>query len=150
MGAGFHGGFGGTFGSKAIRLSPTYAGDENNLKTAAKWIKPKGGYTDIVVHGRPDHVEIKIGDVWTRIDHRALFRLFKGDKSYSKDPVRLISCETGKNADGFAQNLANKLGREVIAPSDTVWIHPNGKMTIGPNAKSNTGKWISYYPKKVR
>ncbi len=49
---------------------------------------------------------------------------------------------------GFAQNLANKLGRKVVAPSDTVWIHPSGKMTIGPNAWSDTGKWISYYPKK--
>ena len=24
------------------------------------------------------------------------------------------------------------------------------RMTIGPNARSNTGKWVSFYPKKVR
>lgn len=59
MGAGHHGGFGNTYGSKAISLSPIYAGDENNLKTASKWIAPKSGYTDIIVHGSPDHVEIK-------------------------------------------------------------------------------------------
>ena len=62
MGAGHHGGFGNTYGSKAISLSPIYAGDENNLKTASKWIAPKSGYTDIIVHGSPDHVEIKKGD----------------------------------------------------------------------------------------
>lgn len=150
MGAGIHGGFGSTYGSKAISLSPTYAGDENNLKTAAKWIKPKSGYTDIVVHGSPDHVEIKRGNEWVKIDHRTLARMYKGDKGYTKEPVRLISCETGKDVNGFAQNLANKLGRKVIAPSDTVWIHPNGRMTIGPNARTDTGKWISYYPKKTR
>jgi len=78
-----------------------------------------------------------------------LARMYNGDSGYTKNPIRLISCETGKNVNGFAQNLANKLGREVIAPSDTVWIHPSGKMTIGPNARSNTGKWISFYPRKV-
>lgn len=150
MGAGIHGGFGHTLGSKAFSLSPTFAGDENNLKAAAKWIKAKSGYTDIVIHGAPDYVAIKRGNDWIKIDHRTLARMYKGDKDYSKNPIRLISCETGKNVNGFAQNLANKLGRKVIAPSDTVWIHPNGKMTIGPNARSDTGNWISYYPKKVR
>ncbi len=148
MGAGIHGGFGKTFGSKAISLSPTFAGDEPNLKSAAKWIKPRSGYTDIIVHGSPDHVAIKRGNDWVKIDHRMLARMYKGNADYSKNPVRLISCETGKNVNGFAQNLANKLGRKVVAPSDTVWIHPSGKMTIGPNAWSDTGKWISYYPKK--
>lgn len=148
MGAGHHGGFGNTYGSKAISLSPIYAGDENNLKTASKWIAPKSGYTDIIVHGSPDHVEIKKGDQWVSIDHRTLARMYRGDKGYTRNPIRLISCETGKNVDGFAQNLANKLGRKVIAPSDTVWIHPSGKMTIGPSARSNTGKWISFYPRK--
>lgn len=150
MGAGFHGGFGSTYGSKAISLSPTYAGDEKNLKTAAEWINPKSGYTDIIVHGSPDHVEIKRGNDWIKIDHRALARMYKGDKGYTNEPIRLISCETGKEVNGFAQNLANKLGRKVIAPSDTVWIHPNGRITIGPNARTDTGKWISYFPKKTR
>lgn len=150
MGSGYHGGFGGTFGSKAISLSPTYAGNESKLKTAAKWIKPKEGYTDIVIHGSDDHVEIKKGADWVKIDHRTLARMYKGDKAYTKNPIRLISCETGKDVNGFAQNLANKLGRKVIAPSDKVWIHPNGRITIGPNARTDTGKWIPYYPKKAR
>ena len=148
MGTGFHGGFGDTFGSKVVILSPTFAGDENNLKIAAKWIKPKSGYTDIVIHGTPDYALIKIGNDWVEINHRVLARMYKGDKGYSKNSIRLISCETGRNVGGFAQNLTNKLGRKVIAPSDMVWIHPSGKMTIGPNAWSNTGKWISYRPKK--
>ena len=139
MGAGYHGGFGSTYGSQAISLSPIYAGDENKLKTASKWIAPKSGYTDII-HGRPDHVEIKMSEQWVKIYHRTLARMYKGDKDYAKNPIRLISCETGKEVNGLAQNLANKLGRKVISPSDTVWIHPSGKTTIGPNARSNTGK----------
>ena len=149
MGAGNHGGFGNTYGSRAISLSPTYAGKDNDLKTASKWVKPKDGYTDIIIHGRSDRAEIKVGDnKWVKIDHRVLARMYKGDKDYSKKPIRLISCKTGKDVNGFAQNLANKTGRKVIAPSDTVWIHPSGKLTIGPNARTDSGKWVPFYPGK--
>ena len=148
MGSGNHGGFGNTYGSRAISLSPTYAGNDNSLKTASKWVKPKEGYTDIIIHGRPDCAQIKKGGKWVKIDHRMLARMYKGDKDYSKKPIRLISCSTGKDVNGFAQNLANKTGRKVIAPSDTVWIHQNGNLTIGPNSKTDSGKWIPFYPGK--
>ena len=82
MGAGNHGGFGNTYGSRAISLSPTYAGNDNTLNTASKWVKPKEGYTDIIIHGRSDRAEIKMDDKWVKIDHRVLARMYKGDKSY--------------------------------------------------------------------
>ena len=59
MGTGYHGGFGNTAGSKAVRMSPAYTGDDKDLKTASQWIKPQSGYTDIVIHGSPDNVAIK-------------------------------------------------------------------------------------------
>lgn len=36
----------------------------NYLKDHRILWKPKSGYADIVVHGRPDHVEIKRGNDW--------------------------------------------------------------------------------------
>ncbi|MBR6223220.1 MAG: hypothetical protein IKQ71_07265 [Lachnospiraceae bacterium] len=59
-----------------------------------------------------------------------------------------MSCGTGKLNEGFAQNLANKMGVEVKAPSDTLWLFSNGKMVIGPTMYKNTGKWKIFYPKK--
>ena len=96
MGAGYHGGFGSTYGSQAISLSPIYAGDENKLKTASKWIAPKSGYTDIIIHGRPDHVEIKMGEQWVKIDHRTLARMYKGDKDYTKIRFALFPVKQAK------------------------------------------------------
>jgi hypothetical protein len=148
MGTGIHGGFGKTIGAFPVKLSPTFSGDDNSLAAASKWIKPKEGYTDIVIHGTPDHVELKSGSSWIKINHRVLVQMYKRDKSFSDNPIRLIACETGKNIDGFAQNLANKLGCEVMAPSDVVWIHPSGKITIGPNPRVNSGKWMKYKPMK--
>ncbi len=32
----------------------------------------------------------------------------------------------------MAQNLASKLGVEVMAPTDTLWAFPSGQLTVGP------------------
>jgi hypothetical protein len=34
----------------------------------------------------------------------------------------MLSCSTGTLPDGFAQNLSNKMNKEVIAPSDILWF----------------------------
>ncbi len=98
MGTGYHGGFGHTLraSDKAVSLSPSYTGDDADLGKAAKWLKPKDGYTDIVIHGLQDSVQIKRGDKWITLDHRRLAKMYKHDKELSKKPVRLVSCYTGE------------------------------------------------------
>ena len=48
----------------------------------------------------------------------------------------------------FAQDFANKMGVKVIAPSDTVWAHPSGKLTIGPKSYIDIGHWNEFKPRK--
>ena len=87
---------------------------------------------------------------WVDLDHRRLAKFLKSDSGYKKGNIRLISCSTGKDAKGFAQNLANKMGVSVMAPSDTLYIYPNGKTVIGPSSTKNTGKWITYKPERKK
>ena len=35
-----------------------------------------------------------------------------------------------------------------MAPSDTVWVHANGRMTIGETQFRNTGVWNTFSPGK--
>lgn len=72
--------------------------------------------------------------------------MLKHDSGYPGGNIRLISCSTGKSLSGFAQNLANKMHVKVIAPSDTLWVYPNGKTIIGPSPRKNTGTWKTFYP----
>lgn len=151
MGTGFHGGFGNTYGAQAISASPVYVGKGKGEELArfAKSIKPEPGYTDVVIHGTPNSVAIMHNGKWVYLDQRRLSTMLKHDKEFSKNKaIRLISCSTGANTAGFAQNLANKLGVKVKAPSDTLWVFPNGKMRIGPNQFMNTGHWVTYKPYK--
>lgn len=37
---------------------------------------------------------------------------------------------------------------KVIAPSDTVWAHPSGKLIIGPKSYIDNGHWNEFKPRK--
>lgn len=66
-------------------------------------------------------------------------------KDYVKGtPIRLISCLTGKEIDGVAEFISKKLETRVIAPTDLVWVHGNGTMTIGDSENSDSGYWEEF------
>lgn len=85
---------------------------------------------------------------WIYLNQRSLANYLKQDAGYTGGPIRLLSCGTGSSTNGFAQNLANKMGVKVMAPSDTIWAFPNGKLTIGPDSFTNTGHWNTFLPGK--
>ena len=153
MGAGMHGGFGSTKGAThVVAADSTLVGNGRGfeLKKASEIVKKEPGFTDVAVHGSPNSISFMIrdGDREREIilNHRNLAKFLKSDKGYSGGKIRLLSCKTGSESGSFAQNLANKMGVVVRAPSDTLFIYPNGRMVIGPDARHNTGKWIDYYP----
>ncbi len=119
-----------------------------NLKEAATKIKSIEGYTDVVIHGTPDSFGVWHNGRWEYIDQRSLATFLKNNSEYTGGPVRLISCSTGAKSDGIAQQLANKLGVDVLAPSDTLYIYPNGTIVIGPSPYKNTGSWEVFTPGK--
>ena len=113
------------------------------------------GVFDVVVHGGPNGVSIDRNGTPIVIDHRVAADLIRNDPSYGCGPVRLLSCSTGQLDDGFAQNLANRLGVEVSAPDDLLWFWPDGQSFIGPRMGppytdfpdlSQPGSWRTFQP----
>ena len=100
---------------------------------------------DVVVHGTDNSFVVVRNGVETHFDQRTLATYIK-KSGMTGDSVRLFSCSTGASSNAIAQDLANKLGKPVQAPSDTLWIHPNGRTTIGSTADVNTGQWVMFYP----
>lgn len=107
-----------------------------------------GEYVDVIVHTSSDGQSFAVyqDGGWINISHRQLANWLES-KGYKNDaPIRLISCGAGGSNTSLAQNLANKLGVTVKAPSDTIWVDENGNLTIGPTADSNTGTWNVFEP----
>ena len=127
---------------------PIFAVDDEvrgAFATNVSRVLPKEGFYDVALHGTPKNVEF-FGE---SIDAKTLAKIIRNRKDYSKgSKVRLLSCSTGKitdTANCFAQQLANALGVEIEAPTDDIFVYPNGDFIIG---KKNNGEMKIFYPRE--
>ncbi len=116
--------------------------DGDAFLTNASRATPIPGTLDVAVHGSP--LDVQIGE--NVVNHRVLAQLIENSPEIGGQPVRLLSCETGCLPEGFAQNLANKLGVPVSAPNDIIWAWPNGELSIGPDEFTNSGSFVTFVP----
>ena len=131
--------------NQAVPAGANLVGAGDDLARAAKWVKPQQGVFDVVVHGSDDAFHVLHNGSWVQVNQRSLATFMRGH-GYQGGPVRLLSCSSGACSNGVAQNLANKLGAPVTAPNGTLWIHPNGNLTIGTNPAVNSGSWFTFTP----
>jgi hypothetical protein len=124
------------------------SGDDHALRAAAEKVKPLAGYVDVVVHADVDGFWIIHEKYDLRLDHRA-FAKYLESKGLRGLKVRLIACEAGKNPRAVAQHLANKLGVEVLAPTDTAWIDDSGTLGVGARDK-HEGSWTTFEPQRAK
>jgi hypothetical protein len=122
------------------------AGHDDEVKLAAKLVPPEPGKLDVIVHGDVDSFYVVRDGTELRLDPRQLAAYIR--KSGIKfGRIRLLACQGGVHPKGAAQHLANALGVPVEAPSDKLYIHPDGTLSIGPAPNRNTGKFIEFEPK---
>jgi hypothetical protein len=128
-----------------------YTADDEQLLSEAHTVPPEPGQYTIDMHGGPDHVRIGT-DRLTAAEFAALMR---ADPHWHGEPIRLLACETGQRANGFAQQLADELGVTVHAPSDYVGLGADGLFVsvTGLDANGNpqpvmppTGSFYTFEP----
>ena len=118
------------------------------LHEFVKKVKPIPGFEDYGIHG--DKYGFVFKDADGKGSHRSVkefAKIIKESGTYKGGDIRLLSCETGSEGSVVAQGLADELGVRVLAPSDVLYIHYDGSMTIG-NILTSTGEWIIFEPKK--
>ena len=83
-----------------------------------------------------------------------LVDVIKAQPSYTEgQKVQLMSCETGKGTDPYAQKLANELNAPVVAPDKLLWIWPHGaykpagQKADGTMDTADPGVWHTFNPK---
>ncbi|MFD0884582.1 hypothetical protein ACFQ08_08450, partial [Streptosporangium algeriense] len=120
-------------------------------------VAPRPGYHDAVVHGKPEGyfspgrmnafgAEISAGDTHPAQIADAIRR----NPHYQGEPVRLISCHSGTVAPGSheipaAQEVANRLGVPVLAPTDRVGINGRVRSPQVPRVDKD-GYWRLFLP----
>lgn len=122
--------------------------------------KDPDGYLDIIAHGNEYMIFIYHNGRKYPFKAKKAAKLIKKLQQHNNLPVRLLSCNTGKMQNGFAQNLANKLGVPVMAPNNILWNYSNkkGNMDVAPRLKadpnspdlSKKGEFVVFYPRKKK
>ncbi len=135
----------------------SYMGKGNN-SLFAQYVSKRidvdvNGKFDVIAHGGSTYIQIENAGkihILTARDAAKLIRKAPGYKN-SKS-VRLLSCNTGSIENGFAQNLANALGKPVYAPNNFIWATPSGKHFIAGRLKNGRpdysikGEFIKFVP----
>jgi RHS repeat-associated protein len=116
-----------------MNLYPPGSDIYNNAKNI-----PAGNDYTVGAHGNPQLIQGPTGGNYS-IPTLAL--QIKNDPNYkSGETIDLISCSTGVGKNPPAQQLANAMGAgtTVKAPTDTIWIYPDGHTVVAPAKGGDT------------
>jgi hypothetical protein len=123
------------------------------------------GYYDVIAHGNPRKISIDTMEPKLGVNHRTLAKILEHRPDYNGECIRMLSCSTGALPDGFAQNLSNKMNKDVLAPSDLLWFGEKGESAISEMQKivdpltgemytgpkvPYTGEWRKFKPGENR
>jgi hypothetical protein len=98
------------------------------FQSAEQYTSPNGYFT-VQGHGDSGHI---YGPDGKEISPEALAERIKHDENYTPGQgVELISCETGKGENSFAQQLAKALGDTVYAPDNIVHVVTTTNTILG-------------------
>ena len=130
---------------KGYRPLTLKLGYDGTIEYAMECVGPSTEETfNVFGHGNKDY--IKFEEKLLNADQVAY--LIKKSPRYigGNQIVTLYSCETGKEANGFAQQLANNLGTVVKAPNKLLYTTKSGDFVITDEVYK-TGEWMYFFPK---
>lgn len=122
--------------------------DGDILNKSIKNVHPLELHFDVAMHGTP--TSVGFGTTETNMSARTLAAIIRHSKGYKGQKIRLLSCNTGRNVGHnycFAEELANALGVEVIAPNDVLYISPTGELQVGDDG---SGEFVTFKPNQRR
>ena len=101
------------------------------------------GYYDVIAHGSENLIQVAgaTGKVHDSVNAQVLARYLQRYTHYDGQPIRLVSCNTGKSSTGFASQLSESLGGvEVMAPNNYIWNWDDGMTVISSRGPTLFGK----------
>lgn len=150
-----------------IEANGLFVNRTEKLHRYAQNIPPLEGYEDFTCHADADSFYIDLGGTGNAEDFFQLTPEEYADRirastTYKGGNIRIISCQAGAKDNGAAQRLADALGVDVYAPTETVHVTENGEIFVTDNdilaelwyneddrsVYKETGTWRLFKPRK--
>lgn len=127
--------------SDIIKLRINLFADFDPLYLDALGIEEDFGFEDICIHGSSNSVQTRMNGKLINMSALEFADFLKKQTSYNGGDIRLVSCETGKGENSFAQQLSKILAVTVKAPDDDVYYAPDEGTVFVRASYANIGKW---------
>lgn len=113
--------------------------------------KDPNGMFDVIAHGTTTFIQVESGGHTYNLEAREAAKLIRKQPGFKKaKSIRMLSCSTGADPEGFAQHLANALGKPVYAPNNTLYANPYGKHWVANVSSNIKGDFIRYNPGGIK
>jgi len=120
--------------------APTFRADPDLLSQYGRNVPTESNsYFNVVTHADANLAYVIQGGNYVGLSSRSLGNYINSLPDYSGQPVCLVACSAGATTNGLAQNLANKLGVDVLASTEAVYVYQSG-------AFWTPGQWIVFSP----
>jgi hypothetical protein len=97
---------------------------------ARSWIAEDEDFFNIFAHGSADSIYFKTSRGQMELTPENVKQILLKLDGYDGQSIRMFSCETGQEIDGFAQKLSTLMGVEVTAPTELLWGRRNGFLKL--------------------
>lgn len=148
----------------AQALSPRYLNNQTALYRNVENMEPLPGFEDVAIHS--DGWSFSYTDAngddsrrsgETDVSAKELADMLRENPNYNGGDIRLVACSAGRFEEGAAQQLADELGVNVLAPDKDVFVYPDGKVILAQNEIEldyivegkipETGQWLTFEPR---
>lgn len=145
-------------------LAGKYVNKSEQLYKNLQKVKPIEGYEDVAIHGEPGESMVvydTTSGITTKYTAGEFAEIIKVDPEYHGGNIRLLSCGAGSEESQFAKGLATAMNKEILAPTETLWVSDNGELFITDSDKlaemwyndgdidnsfHSTGYWKTFKP----
>lgn len=114
-----------------------FVSHRDSLYSYAKNLKPLDDFEDVTFHADRDSFLIldpETQEIIERVSPQKLSELISNSSNYTKGKkIRLLSCQSAYGDNSIAQQLADILGVEIIAPTEVLAISNDGETFISDN-----------------
>lgn len=125
-------------------------------------VPPLEGFKDIACHADPflfSFNDPETGETVQELTAQQFYNRLVNDGVKFTQPIRLFSCESGKYEDGLAQQFANLVGVNVLAPTKEIFTVEQGYVVLADDEddaaelirtakeKWNQEGWVLFEPK---
>lgn len=132
--------------SQSTPAGRAFFNPQDSVRYMSERLAPLPGVRTYDLHGSSHSVDVWDGSRVVAVEAKEFAEIIRADPDWNGEPIRLFACDTGKGPECFAQQLADELGVDVIAPTELAWSNVRGESWAATGHYNDNGELVTTWP----